>query len=107
MNKYIKPTIYPLPIFVSILDEDTPGFLDEYGLNINDLSLEEDEEAKTFFKGNCIIVISKTNNIALLVHELFHVVEYVFDYIGLIHSVESSEAWAYYLSYLIKEINEH
>lgn len=106
MNKYIKPTIYPLSIFVSIVDENTPKFFEEYDLDINEFPLEEDEEAKTYFKGNYIMVISKTSDIALLVHEMFHVVEYVFNYIGLIHSVESSEAWAYYLSYLIKEINE-
>jgi len=55
----------------------------------------------------------------ILVHELFHVVKYICDYVGITLSDESEEAWAYlfqdlygtikYLIYnnLLKEENEY
>lgn len=39
-----------------------------------------------------------------IAHEIFHAVEFIFHKIGLHHSVESGEAYAYLVGYLTKEI---
>lgn len=41
---------------------------------------------------------------AVLAHEVFHAVEFLFDRIGLRYSNKSAEAWAYQLQYLTGSI---
>lgn len=44
--------------------------------------------------------------IATLAHEAFHAVEDVMDYHGLPHNEGSSEAWAYYLDFVLRRCLE-
>lgn len=37
-------------------------------------------------------------------HEIFHAVEFLFEKVGVKHSEETSEAWAYQIEYLIKQL---
>lgn len=43
---------------------------------------------------------------ATLAHEVFHAVEDCMDYYGLPHSDDSSEAWAYYLDFVMRKCLE-
>lgn len=106
MNKYIEPTIYPIHIYVCIKDKNTKSFFKQYNINLDFLILEKDVLGRTYFDNDKIVVVLNNNNLPALVHEIFHVVEYVFAYVGIIHSLESSEAWAYYIQYLTRKILE-
>lgn len=59
-------------------------------------------------KGATIILIGFTDNptpVSVIAHEAFHAVEYAFGTAGLTHTIDaSSEAFAYYLGYLVKNI---
>lgn len=39
----------------------------------------------------------------VVAHEIFHAIEFIFDRIGLPHSRDTSESWAYALQYVTKE----
>lgn len=43
-------------------------------------------------------------NIGFLVHEAFHAVEFLYNKIGIKHNVESGEAWAYMMQYIVAEV---
>lgn len=43
---------------------------------------------------------------ATLAHEVFHAVEEVMDYYGVPHTDDSSEAWAYYLDFVLRRCLE-
>lgn len=81
------------------------------------LSEEETERLKMYgcgrtvlLKGGQIILRIKLDKnrakfIGCLTHELFHVVEFLFDVIGIKHDVStSSEAFAYQIGYLMENI---
>lgn len=61
---------------------------------------------RTMQLGSIVVVLLKQKDIHTAVHELFHATEFHFDIIGLKHSDDSSEAWAYYLAFLVKEFIE-
>lgn len=43
---------------------------------------------------------------ASLAHEVFHAVENIMDYYGVPHTDDSSEAWAYYLDFVLRRCLE-
>lgn len=61
---------------------------------------------RTILLGSIVVVLLKQKDIHTAVHELFHATEFHFEVIGIKHSDESSEAWAYYLAFLVKQFIE-
>jgi len=59
-------------------------------------------QGRVIFKNNVCVVLLKSADLPFIVHELFHVVEAHFEKIGLPHGDSSSEAWAYYLQFLME-----
>lgn len=58
---------------------------------------------RTMQCGAIVLVLLKSDLMKTAVHELFHAIEFHFDYIGITHSDSSSEAWAYYLQFMVDE----
>lgn len=56
--------------------------------------------------GQTILRINDAKDIPNLAHEVFHAVEFLFNKIGIKHSDDSSEAFAYQISYLMGSILE-
>ena len=54
--------------------------------------------------GGWIILWTKDKDISIMVHEVFHAVEFLYNRIWLTHSIESWEAWAYMMQYITNEI---
>lgn len=117
MNKgfSILRTIYPIDVHV---------FYGETQLAVEFFKqfLEESyyKELEDFVNGNYIARVNRVPKNKILVHftedaapmrgivahECFHIVEYVFEHIGLKHSSKSSEAYSYYLQYLVNKVYE-
>jgi hypothetical protein len=75
---------------------------------------EEPYDGGDWFEGSCtsfgrcavrnnivVILLKPKADIPCLVHEIFHAVEFHFEIIGLQHTEASSEAWAYYIQFLL------
>ena len=56
--------------------------------------------------GQTIIRIDCSKDIPTLTHEVFHAVEFLFERVGIKHSNDSSEAFAYQIKYLMGSILE-
>ena len=54
--------------------------------------------------GSIIIHYVRIPELGLMCHEAFHVVEFIFDHIGIKHTKSTSEAYAYYLGYIVEEL---
>lgn len=58
--------------------------------------------------GKIIIRIFKypvtTDDYSIVVHEIFHSVQFTFDNIGIKLNNETSEAWAYLIDYITRQI---
>lgn len=78
-------------------------------ISCDDFFESESNIGRTIFERNvCIIIIKgEQTKFEYIAHEIFHAVEYHFEKIGLPHSESSSEAWAYYIQFLTKEILEN
>lgn len=61
-----------------------------------------------FTDGSIAIFLQKEyiNNIGIIVHEAFHATEFILDFVGIKHSDETSEVYAYLLQYIVNEIIE-
>lgn len=73
------------------------------------LKEKEDYHGITFWSDNAAILIAMPvvpetcAEYGTLVHEAFHAVEKIMEYVGCSHDCASSEPWAYLLSYLYEE----
>lgn len=114
-NFIVPCVVYPYDIFVSVLESDLKvtnklkKILSED--ECSDLNFLEDgylgiccmlESGKVILR----LRVNPLENCGVLVHEVFHAVEMIFNRIGLTHSRESSEAWAYLIEYLTNKILE-
>ena len=54
--------------------------------------------------GTTILWVWNKDDIGVIAHEVFHVVDFLFEKIGITHSDDSDEAWAYAIEYLVKKI---
>jgi hypothetical protein len=53
-------------------------------------------------KNNIVVILLRPEaDIPCLAHEIFHAVEFHFEVLGLHHTEASSEAWAYYIQFLL------
>lgn len=55
-------------------------------------------------KMDFIIHLTEVAGTGTICHEAFHAVESIFDSIGIEHCRKTSEAWAYFLAFITKEI---
>ena len=114
-NFIVDQGTYPFDIFVCIgmSDEEVYKEIDKS----YDLSEEEKESLVMSGNGRTVVlhggqtILRMSNDIevidfyATLPHEVFHVVEFLFDRIGIKHDVETSgEAYAYQIQYIMGSI---
>ena len=114
MNKgfTIPATIYPVPIHIFYGEEDNA-----HKYFKKTLEKKDKKHIKEFFVGEYNARTCQTNysGIALhfkcishttIAHEMFHCVEYIMKHIGVSHCDETSEQFAYYLGYLVEQVNK-
>ena len=91
-TKQIQLEIYPITVIFCLLDKK------------GSLTLEEGITARTIRHEDGNIFVYLTNrDTSILVHELFHVTEFIMDKIGQKFEQAPNETWAYLISYLTKK----
>lgn len=107
----LTPYNHDLLVSVNQSEKEFKTLLEQYNIEYNKEDWEGTYNARTirFNNGAQVIKFEKLkinpwgqSNIA---HEAFHVVEFLFEKIGLKHSLDSSEAYAYMIGYIVGEIN--
>lgn len=111
---FIEPTVYPFPIRVIIGDieyllSELKEIFKEDQVNTIKEEIDEHTLGYTFALDDSVVMwLSEypTNSKALSIlnHEVFHVVHKVMDLVGITLGWESDEAFAYYTSYISKQI---
>jgi len=117
MNKgfTILGTVYPFDIHVFVGSDLTkchefiascisPSAADEIIPRFDNSYLGYTLQGKN---GSVIIHYTHVPTAGTLCHEAFHAAEFIFDHIGIKHTKSTSEAYAYYLTYLVNEINKN
>ncbi len=108
----IKGTVYPFDVHVFVGDDlkKCHKFIKSF------ISKESREEILPKFNGDysgytlqgkngsIIIHYVRIPELGLMCHEAFHAVEFILEHIGIVHTPETSEAYAYYLHYLIDQL---
>ena|SRR3990167_6981067 len=112
----IKGTVYPFDVLVSTaeLDEVIKYIKTKKNYELNDEEKDllplEGTGRTTMLKGGQVIVRLKKAKTSIgieldvLSHELNHAVFFIFDRIGIKHTIDSDEAFCYYQQYLLKEV---
>ena len=99
---------YPMYLMLSVSQSD-----DELAANIRSQPPEYDDPcttAHTYQLPDGLIVLRlrffprTPLGFAILGHEIFHAVEFLMDRVGIPRSLDTSEAWAYSISYLTEKI---
>jgi hypothetical protein len=119
-QNFILPwEIYPFDVMISV-GETTERVIARIGrtnYKLNDeekqhLEMGSNVQGRTVMLrgGQTIIRLKRFNRkpqtVAILVHEVFHAVSFLFDRIGIKHSDGSDEAWSYAIEYLVRRILE-
>lgn len=111
--KVIRNNVYP--VIVTIFFGTDPADVHQYFKNecpdnkvVDVLDFSNPGWTIADQDGDVWIYIRKdyVNDLPVLVHELFHAVEYTLDYVGVKHSRKSSEAFAYLLHYFVSKAIE-
>ena len=115
----VEGTVYPLSVLFSFgeTDKELVKKLDRYNVHhketewgyFNKLTAAQ---YVIFTSGQSLVRMKKVpktpEEFGFLVHEIFHVVEGVFEMIGIKHELtKSGEAYAYYIQYLTKQALEN
>ncbi len=117
MNKsfIIKGTVYPFDIYVFV----GPNLKKCHKFIKSFVPKEAREDVLKRFdntyraytlqavNGSVIIHYTVIPEIGLLCHEAFHACEFILEHIGITHTPETSEAYAYYLHHLVSEIDKN
>jgi len=109
----ISWTIYPFDVLVSIGEtkEEVEKHIKKTGYKLNDNekdAIELNSLGKTaMLRGGQTIIRLRNTNIGILAHEAFHATSFLMDRIGVKLTMESDEAYAYALQYLINEIQSN
>lgn len=113
--KKLKCEIYPVIItfFLGLSDSDIHKYLEEnteYSDTVIKL-LDLTTPAYTLSlvnRGEIFVNINEDylDNHGYIAHECFHATEYTMEYVGIKHAEESSECFAYFLSYLVNTLYE-
>lgn len=82
-------------------------------MQTHDLDYEHDPDLKGYCWSKTIggvftviLYVKNGSEVATLAHEVFHAVEDSMDYHGITHSEAASEAWAYYLDFVMRKCLE-
>ena len=112
----IKGTVYPFDVLVTTAnDEEVFNYIEnnkKYKLNDEEKSLLEihgNGKTTMLLGGQVIVRLKKAKTsiaieLDVLSHELNHAVFFVFDRVGIKHTMDSDEAFCYYQQYLLKEV---
>lgn len=112
--KYHQMPIYPLNLMIckGVDYDEIVAYVKEFGKPEDLALLHEshftDSRGRTILlhSGHVLIWLNKdnVNDVGIIAHEAFHAVEFVLEYVGIIHCTESSEAFAYLLTYIVEQI---
>lgn len=116
MNKsfVIKGTIYPFDIHAFVGDDlnKCHDFIrsfvpEEFAENVVE-RFDGNYKGYTLqgINGDVIIYYTAKPELGLLCHEAFHCVEFIFDHVGIKHTKSTSEAYAYFLNYIVNELTK-
>lgn len=113
----IEGTIYPFDIVIATAkDEDVFKYIEKKGRPLTDeekeiMRFKQGTNGKTIqlSTGQIIIRLKKVKtitglDIAILAHEIEHACFMLFERIGLTHTAESDEAYAYHQEYLMRKV---
>ena len=104
---------YPFDILVGInvTDKETIDYLEKKLKQVLDdecrAKLPMNGVGRTLMMPNGATVLRVNQSKSFyedLAHEVFHAVEFLFDRIGLVHSIDGGEAWAYQIQHITKQI---
>ena len=109
----IPGTIYPNDVFVFkgfTFEEAKADLLgicgEDYEIYINENTFSTPGHTIKTPQGLILIMLreDQRNEYDVIAHECFHATEFIMEYIGMPHSNDTSEAFAYLLGYFVKEI---
>lgn len=116
----LKHTVFPFDVLVSIsTDEELAKYVDKnlgYQFSekeISCLEMEGDGRTVMLFGGQTIIRLKRQPklswgvDISDLAHEIEHAVFMILDRIGVKHTNDSDEVFAYYQAHLLRECLKH
>lgn len=117
MNFIIPLVVYPFDIMVSFgqTDDELKKQLNKYGIDKEDECWKYEtprEKGRTclFNTNQTLIRMPKVpkmcSEYATLQHEIFHSVEFLFERIGIKHSTDCGETYAYLIGYITEFIYE-
>jgi hypothetical protein len=111
--KVIDWAIYPFDVLF------TYGTTEKEIIRFIEKMYDLDEEEKSYLNfqgksgrtvmlkgGQTIMWVNNPKNYAIINHEIFHAVTFLFNKIGIVLSESSDEAWAYAIEYLTRKIYE-
>jgi len=112
----IKHTVFPFDVLVSVsTDEELKKYVDKnlgYKLSEKEmdcLEIEGDARTVMLHGGQVIIRLKRENRLSWgvdlsdLAHEIEHAAFFILNRIGVKHTNESDEVFAYYQAYLLRE----
>lgn len=115
--KILKLQIYPFDVAISInqSDDDFKKEMKKFKIDLDDVIFELDQNSscrgRTLMLFPSLRTILRINfwpdnniKIGLLVHELFHVTDYILREVGIKLSDDSDESYAYLLQYLTEQV---
>lgn len=111
-NFIVPLVVYPFDIMFSFgegigkLKSKLRGFVPPSDINQVYLGKAQGRTIQ-FSSGQVLIIIKEypcnSNGLSILQHEIFHAIQFVFDKIGIKHSDESTEAYAYAIQYVTNQ----
>ncbi len=114
MNKsfIIKGTVYPFDVHVFVGDDlkkchkFIKSFIPKKAREEILPKFDGDYSGYTLQAKNGSIIVHyvRVPELGLMCHEAFHAVEFILEHIGIKHNEHTSEAYAYYLHYLIEQL---
>lgn len=115
--KILSLQIYPFDVAISInqTDEEFKKEMQKFKINIEDVIFDLDQNkncrGRTLMLIPSLKIVLRLNfwpdtptKIALLVHEVWHVTDYILREIGIKLSDDSDEAYAYLIQYITEQI---
>jgi len=110
--------VYPFDcaVFIGHSDEEVEKELRDIGLDLSSeeleaIRMEGDGRSAMLEGGQSVLRLKKLSKVSMkdmgvLSHEVFHVVDFLFERIGLQLTRSSDEAYAYMIQYLTKKVLE-
>lgn len=117
MNKVIPIDIYNIDmLFVVGAKEELKSSLEEhlsnddvneaYSVMVNDIDEVTLGRSALLSSGQVALWISDANDKGTLAHEIFHIVCYIMEKVGICLCHESDEAYAYLIGFITNKVND-